>query len=771
MNAKRKRWLIAATVALLALFGAGFAASRVPEPLFSNDYSKMVLAEDGRILRVFLNQKEQWILPPLGEPVPDKLKTAVIHYEDKRFESHWGIDPLALLRALWQNIFRGERISGASTITMQVARLIKPKPRTVRNKLVEMAQALRLELRYSKAEILKLYLTHAPYGGNIQGYRAASLRYFGLEPARLSWAQAATLAVLPNNPAYVNPMRNPQALKKKRDGLLNSLLEAQIIDAETYLLAVSEEVPDSQLVFPLVAPHLAERLALGAEENVLWTTLNWDLQARAEALVRAYAEQMGRLGVQNAAALIADTQSGHVKAYVASQDYFDDANLGKIDGVRMRRSTGSTLKPFLYALAMDEGLIVRESVLLDIPTTYAGYAPYNADHSFSGIVRADTALIRSLNVPTVQLLHELGVEKFFKFLQKAGLEGIKGGASEHGLSLVLGSASASLWELASLYRGLGNYGQFGGLAVLAEQPQAQTQLLSAGSSYLILETIKEVARPKADYFWQEYQSAAPLAWKTGTSYGGCDAWAVGVSPQWTIAVWAGNFTGGEVKGLSGIDSAAPLLFQLFGALDKDARRSWFVEPKDDLASVQVSAQTGYRLLQGWENQVKAAVSASALPLRYSPYEKTLFVNLRETMEVCSLCWDRSDLMEVERVVYPPLVNVFLRQRGLEYVVPPHNPQCPAAQRRESPIRFVYPQANSRIFVPKVKTGEYQKVNLEAAHSHKDSTLFWYLDNSYLGTTNGQHQLDISLETGWHSLYVIDEVGNEHQISFYSERSS
>ena len=416
---------------------------------------------------------------------------------------------------------------------------MEPKERTLWNKLREMCQAVRIELNYSKDQILKLYLTHAPYGGNILGYRTASLRYFGCEPAQLSWAQAATLAVLPNNPANVNPMRNPEELKKKRDSLLQSLFEADIITAETYRLAVAEPVPTGQLPFPLAAPHLAERLALSSEENVLLTTIDLDVQVRAEGLVKAYMDGLSKVGVDNAAALLVHTPSGEVKAYVASQDYFADEKLGKIDGVRMRRSTGSTLKPFLFALAMDAGLIVRESVLLDIPTSYGGYSPYNADHSFSGIVRADTALIRSLNVPAVQLLHELGVEDFYSFLQTAGLKGIKGTPQQHGLSLVLGSASGSLWELAGLYRGLGNYGLFSDLTVLAGEEREEVRLLSRGSSYLVLETLKDVTRPKTEYFWQEFQSSAPLAWKTGTSYGGSDAWAVGVSPEWTIAVWTG----------------------------------------------------------------------------------------------------------------------------------------------------------------------------------------------------------------------------------------
>lgn len=292
---------------------------------------------------------------------------------------------------------------------------------------------------------------------------------------------------------------------------------------------MAEPVPTGQLPFPLAAPHLAERLALSSEENVLLTTIDLDVQVRAEGLVKAYMDGLSKVGVDNAAALLVHTPSGEVKAYVASQDYFADEKLGKIDGVRMRRSTGSTLKPFLFALAMDAGLIVRESVLLDIPTSYGGYSPYNADHSFSGIVRADTALIRSLNVPAVQLLHELGVEDFYSFLQTAGLKGIKGTPQQHGLSLVLGSASGSLWELAGLYRGLGNYGLFSDLTVLAGEEREEVRLLSRGSSYLVLETLKDVTRPKTEYFWQEFQSSAPLAWKTGTSYGGSDAWAVGVS--------------------------------------------------------------------------------------------------------------------------------------------------------------------------------------------------------------------------------------------------
>ena len=768
MRGRKKLIIILLPLILLSLLILIFIISRIPDPLFPPDYSTLVLDEEGRYLRVFLNSKEQWHFPADGREVPERLKTAVIHFEDKRFEQHHGVDLAAVFRAAYQNLRRGEVVSGASTITMQLARLMRPKERTIKNKLIEMLQAVRIELKYSKDEILNLYLLHAPYGGNIIGFRTASLRYFGKEPENLSWAEAATLAVLPNNPANVNPVQNPARLKEKRDELLESLYQAGIIDRNTMQLALAEPVADRLYPFPLSAPHLAEKLARETEGDIIRTTINKGIQDQATAILKNYVEDNRNRGIRNAALLLTETVSGEVKAYVASQDFFDDANLGKIDGIQMRRSSASTLKPFLYALAMDEGMLIRESRLLDIPTSYGGYTPYNANNKFSGVVRADEALIRSLNAPVVNLLYHYGVEEFYEFLAEAGMEGLFRRAEDYGLSLILGGAEISLWELSRLYRGLGNYGFFSGLRVLrdAEEP-AGKQLLSPGSAYLVLETLKELKRPGTEYYWQDFQSSAPIAWKTGTSYGSRDAWAVGVSPDWTIAVWVGNFAGGEIKGMSGLESAAPLLFKVFNQLEKKGHKNWFEAPAGGLKEIQASASTGYRLRENTGEVVRTLAPAGAKPLQYSPYERVFYLDEAETMEVCSLCWDRADLKVVQKVIYPPQVYKYLGNREV-HAIPPHNPACPGA-REINPIEFIYPQEGSLIFLPRGIDGEYQQVNLEAAHAQRESRLFWYLDNHYLGETVNKHQLTLAPEPGWHRLLVIDGWGNSKEISFYLER--
>ena len=768
-----KRTLKITLIIMLVIIGGVFSLIRLPSPLFYHDYSTVVLDQDDNYLRVFLNENEQWCFPPDEDRVPLKLKTAVTTYEDKRFFKHQGVDLIALGRAIIANLKAGEVVSGASTITMQVARLSRPKDRTIPNKVIEMVQAVKLDLKYNKEEILKLYLTHAPYGGNIIGYKGASFRYFGKKPEQLTWAEVATLAVLPNNPAYVNPMQRRDRLKEKRDDLLKDLYDNNFIDKETYQLAKAENVPNGQMPFNLSAPHLAGRLRREYEEKKIHTTISKEVQDQVNKIVQEYMEIIKPKGINNCAIVVAETDSREVKAYIGSNDFYDQDNSGRIDGVQMERSTGSVLKPFLYGLAMDRGMIIPESKIKDIPLSYGAYTPYNADKTFRGVVTVRQALIDSLNAPVISLLDQYGVEDFYDFLEQAGVTTLFRTPKEYGLPIILGGAEVNLWEITAMYNSLGHYGQFADLKVIRDERREKgEQLISKGSSYLVLDILKDLKRPGLEYFWKEYGSNRKIAWKTGTSYGNRDAWAVGVSPGWTIGVWIGNFEGQESSELTGVEAAGPLLFRILNSLENNYYQTWFEKPGADIKKIKVSANTGYRIkedLDEMTEMVEVDISKSAHPLRYSPYEKVIYLNRDGTEEVCSLCWEVGDVQKVFRVIYPPEVIQYLKERGNSfYTVPPHKEDCTTVSNK-NPLDFIYPQAGSIILIPRGIEGDYQQVKLKVAHSQKDSKVYWYLDSKYIGDTVGEHQQTMSLKAGSHQLYVIDEEGHEKKIKFYVDR--
>jgi penicillin-binding protein 1C len=519
----------------------------LPSPLLEENYSLIVNDEDGNYLRVFLNEDEQWCFPPSDSVhIPDKLKKAVICFEDNYFYWHPGINPVSVIRASYQNVSRGKIVSGASTITMQVARLAKKKPRTYFNKFLEMLLALKIEFYYSKEEILKIYLDHAPFGGNIKGYRAAAERYFEKTPSELSWAEAAALAVLPNSPGIVNLSYGKDLLKQKRDRLLKKLHENGELDESAYKLALLEPIISRVYPFRILAPHLTQEIYNNTTEGTfVSTTINKDIQQYVELIAKEHSRYLKREGINNCAALIMETKTGKIKAYVGSQDYFESEAQGMVNGVTAARSSGSILKPFLYALSMDEGIIIPQTLIKDVRTYFDSFSPQNADEKFNGVVPAKEALIRSLNIPAVRLLNTYGIYRFYSFLKNAGISTLFRPADDYGLPLIIGGAEVNMIDMAMLYSGLAHSGMFSKPYFLIEDSSKSSvstiQLISPGSCLLVLDMLKELKRPGAEYYWEKYQNQRPIAWKTGTSYGGKDAWAVGVSPEWTIAVWVGNF--------------------------------------------------------------------------------------------------------------------------------------------------------------------------------------------------------------------------------------
>jgi penicillin-binding protein 1C len=745
----------------------------IPFPRFPKDYSTVVLDADGEILHVFLNKNQQWCLPPDSSfRIPDKLKTAVLEYEDRWFRWHPGINPAAVFRALAQNARSGEVKSGASTITMQVARLVRSKSRTLPNKLLEMLQALKLETLYSKKRILRLYLDHAPYGRNVVGVKAASLRYFGKTPERLSWAEAAVLAVLPNGPGLIAPGVRTELLKKKRDSLLLRLVQKKIINRDTYALSLIEPIPSESKPFPWSAPHLARELhsSAAAGRFVFKTTIQKDIQVRVEDLVADHSERMRALGIRNAAALAVETTTGKVRAYVGSQDFFDFRSQGQVDGVLAPRSPGSLLKPFLYALAMDQGIVLPQTRVKDVPTYYGAFSPANASQKYDGLVTVKEALIRSLNVPAVRILYTMGVDPFHHFLKAAGVKTLFRSPEEYGLPLILGGAEVKAWDMAVLFRGLGNGGRFLPLTIFEEGAEngdscEKPPLISPGACYLTLTMLRELKRPEAETYWDQYQNQWPIAWKTGTSYGQRDAWAAGVSPQWTVVVWVGNFNGEENANISGAPCAGTLLFSIYNCLPKSGRDSWFDAPPDGLDAARLCLETGY--LAGPLCEKTQAVEAPRFmkPLRLCPYHQKLFLSDDGQYQVCSACWETGKVKETVRAVFPADVVQFLRESGKPVAdLPRHRPSC-TAQKAEEVLQILYPPDEARLWIPRDLDGRLEKVTFRAAHREKEILLYWYLDDVFVGTSRNRHARSCLLNFGTHTLEIIDENGNRARVRF------
>lgn len=759
---------LAALSALSVVFVLAFyQLVPLPHPLFEDDYSTIVTDRRGQLLRVYLNEEEQWILPPDPSlPIPKRLRETVLAFEDRYFFHHPGVNPGAILRALYQNLTSGRRVSGASTITMQVARLIRPKPRTIRSKILEALQALAVEMRYSKEEILRLYLNHAPYGGNIRGYRAASLKYFAKSATELTWAEAATLAVLPNAPRLSPDVAGPDALEDRRNELLKRLREFGIIDRHAAGLATEEEVPRAARPLPVWAPHLCDYARSLEDSDRIATTIDLELQKRLESMVEFHSAYLASTGVDNVSALVANTVTGEAVAYAGSADYFDYSVQGHIDGIQSPRSTGSILKPLLYALAMDEGMLIPHSLLQDIPTQIGAYAPRNIDRRYRGLVSAEEALVRSLNVPAVRLLNAYGLEPFYFFLKDAGLDHIFRRPEDYGLPLILGGAEATPWEIAGLYRGLATEGSFAPLSVIPGGETSPVQLISPGAAYLTLEMLRQVQRPGAEAYWRAFEGGVPVAWKTGTSYGRRDAWAVGVTPTWTVVVWTGNFRGEGNANLSSTTSAGYLLFEILNSFPRRDEPAWFTADINSLRDTEVCVDTGYRATESCRHRSTLQTPAAAPPLAPCPYHKTIYVTADERYRVDSRCWDRGNYHRRSVLVFPPEVAQHTRAGGIELsVIPPWSPDC-VGSRDASRVTIVYPTEGARIFLPRELDGSLQKLTLRAAHQDGNAALYWYLGSRYLGRTRDVHKLSVELDRGEHTVTCVDEHGARVAVRFY-----
>lgn len=767
-------------IGVLLLLGGLLFWFSIPHHLFHVPYSTILTDTDDQLLGAHIAEDGQWRFPP-GDSVPQKFKTAILYFEDEHFYKHPGFNPISLFNATKTNIQKRKTVRGGSTITMQVIRLSNPKPRTLLVKFWEIVKACRLELTTSKDSILSLYSAHAPFGGNTVGLEAAAWRYFNHPAQELTWGETALLAVLPNAPGLIHPGRNPKILKNKRDRLLNKLLEKEKIDSSTWFLAISEELPQKPIPLPQQATHLLDYFLKREEGKHVKSTLNRNIQKNATQVVNKHSKQLKQNEIHNAAALIAEVKTGNVLAYVGNSSGHINNKGHDVDIILSKRSSGSVLKPILYAASLQEGVILPTTLLPDIPTYYTNFTPKNYQQRFDGAVAANEALSRSLNIPFVRLLDKFGGEPFLKTLKRCGFTTFQQPYQHYGLSLILGGGENNLFELAGCYasmaRTLNYYNNNNGTyqkelnhplkIALEKELRDQSELtdlpiFNASAIYHTFMAMTELQRPPEESGWEHFSSSRTIAWKTGTSFGFRDGWAVGVTPGYVVAVWVGNASGEGRPGIVGGLTAGPILFELFNLLPPTTR---FETPYDDMIQVEICSMSGHRASIHCHSKDSLWIPLSSRQNQPCPYHQTIHLTTDGRYRTSLESSESGTIRTESYFVLPPLMESYYQRYHPEYkTLPPFEPKS-INRKDDNALDFIYPGLNTSVIIPIDLDGKPQKVVLKAVHRRRDSSVHWHLDGAYIGTTETQHDLEISPTVGKHLITIIDEDGNRVSRTF------
>ena len=747
----------------------------------------MIEDKDGNLLNATIAADGQWRFP-YNKNVPQKFIDCITTFEDKRFFKHPGIDPVAIGRAVIKNVKNKGVVQGGSTITMQVIRLSKKNDkRNIWNKLKESILAVRLELSYSKKSILALYASNAPFGSNIVGLDAAAWRYYGRSADKLSWGEMAALAVLPNAPSLVHPGKNRNVLLKKRNLLLDNLLEAGKIDKVNAELAKLEPLPDEPLRLPQNASHLLQRFIndnkICKQETKIKTTLDGELQKNVSKIVQQHQSVLKGNGINNVCALVLDVETGNVLAYVGNiKDAGNKEMEADVDVIAAPRSPGSALKPILYAAMLSDGLILPNSIIPDIPTQIGSYSPKNFDLSYDGAVPANRALSRSLNVPAVKMLQQYKYQRFYETLQQVGITTLNNNADFYGLSLILGGCEVTMWDLAGTYASMArtlnhqtknhgkmDVGDFHAPSYISKElvirnlgagvnqiPNSKSQIpLDATSIWFSFQAMQEVMRPGEEGLWQQFSSSQKIAWKTGTSFGFRDGWAIGVTPKNVVAVWVGNTDGEGRPGLIGVQTAAPILFDIFRLLPNNI---WFEKPKYNFVYVPVCRQSGYRANIDCPDVDTLYMPPNGLKVALCPYHKIIHLDATGNFRVTEECETPSNMQHKSWFILSPAMEYYYKQRNIDYKpLPPFKTGCGFSETGKL-IEIIYPQPDAKIYVPLEINGERGKTVFTAAHRRAGAKIFWSLDDEFIGTTQNFHQIGLNPAPGKHIITLVDENG-------------
>ncbi|WP_151087570.1 penicillin-binding protein 1C [Hymenobacter baengnokdamensis] len=784
MRHRQRLFRVALGLAFLVLL-AGLADRHWPLPPVPQ-YSPLVLAADGSVLHAYLNPTQKWRMKTELPEITPVLQTAIIEKEDRYFRYHFGVNPVAIVQAAGRNLLGRGRTTGASTITMQVARLLEPKARTFGNKLLEMLRAVQLEAHYSKSELLQLYLNLVPYGSNIEGVKSAALLYFQQPPDYLSLAQTVTLAIIPNRPGGLVLGKNNAQIVQERNRWLRYFGRKKLFPAQDIADALLEPLAVHRHPAPALAPHLARRLVLSqSAEALIHSSLLPATQAKAEDLARNYVRRLATLGISQAAVLVVNNQTRAVEAYVGAIDFQDAAALGQVDGVRAVRSPGSTLKPLLYGLALDQGLLTPKTVLPDVPTNFQGFRPENFDKHCQGEVTMERALTYSLNIPAVRVLSAMGVDNFTGKLRQAGFRQVARDAPQLGLSTILGGCGATLEELTGLYAALANGGRWQELEFLTDKSKFNEAalkargasgsslnplLISEAAAYLITDILAQRTRPDLPVDAAASRHLPRIAWKTGTSYGRRDAWSIGYNRRYTIGVWVGNFNGQGSPALTGADVASPLLFDLFNALAYNDYNEWFTPPAS-LDFRLVCAETGQVPGEHCPNQLLDYYLPGVSGGQRCQHMQEVLLSADGRYCYCRACAPASGYRRELFANLKPEVLAFRESQGLPTRrLPPHNPACRLVRGPDeagntgpdaAPLLAITSPAAHAEYV--LDAAEKQQLRLSCAAPAEVRRVYWYINDRYLQAAPATAPVFFSPPQGEVKISCADDRGRTVEV--------
>ena len=734
----------------------------LPVEQLHRPHGQFVYARDGRLIAAYTSSDRFWRKSTPLNDISPRLVSSVIASEDRWFYWHPGFNPVSLITAAVDNLRAGHVVRGGSTVTMQIARMIEPKDRTIGNKLREIARAIQLECHYSKNELLEMYLNLVPYGGNIEGVGGAALMYFDKEPSELTWAECATLVTIPVSPTAFRPDRDSTACRIRRDRVLARLHALGMMDDASYRQALAEEIPAQRVDQPFIAPHFAQSLVSMFPDSVmLHSTLNTELQAVCQRLAERHQLRLRDKDINNLSVVILDNHTGDILAMVGSPDFNDRRHQGQINGALAPRSPGSALKPFVYALAFDSGQLSPEYRLADIPVNYSGYSPENYDEQYHGMVSVRDALINSYNVPAVRACADVGLEQYYNLLKQGGLSTLDRPYYDYGLPLVLGACEITLLDLSGLYAMLARGGERCSVHWLtADSNSVKKRVLSPEASYLVTDILCDLHRPDLPTSWEFTADMPVVAWKTGTSYGRRDAWTIGYNERYTVGVWAGNFTGEGSVDIVGAKIAAPLMLSIFDEISDDHNRP---VPPDGIALREVCAVSGQPPNEFCPHTVIEKYIPGRSSVETCNLHKMILVDSRTGHRVSRATIPPEYVREEITIQWPPRVASWLQQNGAPMSYPERSPQIAAPVNSDRPV-ITSPENRAVYVMIDDIPADYQRILLEASVAPGCDRLHWFIDNTLYASGSPCDRLFLTPTRGRHEVMCVDNHGRSQSIT-------